>query len=272
MKKKLILTLLLSTIIFNVACSKNSNAENTTIEQTSNESTESSVSEDTTISQESETKNESTELLQFSEINQGEEIAILKTNYGDIKIRFFKEQAPKAVENFITHAKEGYYDGLTFHRVIDDFMIQGGDPSGDGTGGESIWGEPFENEIDVQNLRHFNGALSMANSGPDTNGSQFFIVQSDSLDESYKESLEYFLENQEEEQNGIKVKDVYPANVCEKYLEVGGTPWLDGQHTVFGQVYEGMDIVNKIAKVDVDENDKPLEDVIIQSITVEEYK
>lgn len=271
MKKKILFALLLTTMTFNVACGKNNKEESTTVEQTSNETTS---SESSTISQEATEENSSTELLQFSEIEQGEEVAILKTNYGDIKLRFFKEQAPKAVENFITHAKEGYYDGLTFHRVINDFMIQGGDPNGDGTGGESIWGEPFEDEIDIQNLRHFNGALSMANSGANTNGSQFFIVQNNKLDSSVKEYLEYFLENQDAEENGVKVKDVYPAEICEKYLEVGGTPWLDGQHTVFGQVYEGMDIVNEIASVSVsvDGNSKPLEDVIIESITIEEYK
>lgn len=107
---------------------------------------------------------------------KGEEIAIMHTSMGDISIRFFPEAAPKAVENFKTHAKDGYYDGLTFHRVINDFMIQGGDPNGDGTGGDSIWGEPFEDEFS-DTLFNIRGSLSMANSGPDTNGSQFFINQ-----------------------------------------------------------------------------------------------
>ena len=106
---------------------------------------------------------------------KGEEIAIMHTSMGDISIRFFPEAAPKAVENFKTHAKDGYYDGLTFHRVINDFMIQGGDPNGDGTGGDSIWGEPFEDEFS-DTLFNIRGSLSMANSGPDTNGSQFFIT------------------------------------------------------------------------------------------------
>lgn len=262
MKKKLFLPLILSAMVLNVGCG-NKAEENTTeisSENTSNENTSNQT--DANISK---------ELLQFSEIQKGEEIAILKTNYGDIKIRFFKDQAPKAVENFITHAKEGYYDGLIFHRVIDEFMIQGGDPTGTGTGGESIFGEPFENEVSTQ-LRHFNGALSMANSGPDTNGSQFFIVQNNSLDSSYKEQLEYFMQNQDLEENGVKVSDAFPVDVCEKYIEVGGTPWLDGQHTVFGQVYEGMDVVDKIAKVEKDSNDKPVEDVVIESITIETYE
>ena len=112
---------------------------------------------------------------------------------GDITVRFFKDEAPKAVENFITHAKEGYYDGLTFHRVINDFMIQGGDPKGDGTGGESIWGTKFEDEFS-DNLHNFRGALSMANAGTNTNGSQFFIVQS-SQKPATAEEEEAFLQN-----------------------------------------------------------------------------
>ncbi len=241
MNKKLILILLGIFMMFAVACGKDS-------------------------------KNEESELLQFSSLKEGEEVAILKTNYGDIKIRFFKEQAPKAVENFVTHAKNGYYDGLTFHRVIDQFMIQGGDPNGDGTGGESIYKAPFEDEIDISKLKHFNGALSMANSGPNTNGSQFFIVQNNKLDDMLKSELEYFINNQEETQNGIKVKEVFPVSACKEYIKNGGTPFLDGKHTVFGQVYEGMDIVDKIAKVDTDENDKPIKDVIIEKIIIEEYK
>ena len=116
-------------------------------------------------------------LNQLEEPVKGEEIAIIKTNHGDIKVRFFPEAAPKAVENFITHGKNGYYDGVTFHRVINDFMIQSGDPDGTGAGGESIWGEFFEDEFH-QEYHNFRGALSMAKQPqPDTNGSQFFIVQ-----------------------------------------------------------------------------------------------
>lgn len=118
----------------------------------------------------------------------GEEIAVLTTNYGTIKIRLFPDAAPKAVENFKTHIEEGYYDGLTFHRVIDGFMIQGGDPLGNGTGGESIWGEPFEDEFN-KDLLNIRGSLAMANSGPDTNGSQFFINQGDASDFSGWEVL-----------------------------------------------------------------------------------
>ena len=119
-------------------------------------------------------------LKQFTAVKEGETVATMKTNMGDIKIKFFKEDAPKAVENFLTHAKNGYYDGLIFHRVIKDFMIQGGDPNGTGTGGESIWGHPFEDEFTPE-LHNFRGALCMANAGPSTNGSQFFIVQAKSV-------------------------------------------------------------------------------------------
>ena len=113
------------------------------------------------------------DMPQFSDMVDGETIAVIKTNKGDIKVRFFPEEAPKAVENFISLAESGYYDGVIFHRVINDFMIQGGDPDGDGTGGESAFGGKFEDEFSSK-LYHFRGALSMANSGADTNGSQFF--------------------------------------------------------------------------------------------------
>lgn len=106
--------------------------------------------------------------------------ATIKTNMGDMEFVLFPEIAPKAVENFVTHAKEGYYNGLIFHRVINDFMIQGGDPTGTGCGGESVYGKAFEDEFSID-ARNYYGALSMANSGPNTNGSQFFIVQAKSV-------------------------------------------------------------------------------------------
>lgn len=115
-------------------------------------------------------------IMSCSGCNKKDMVAIIKTNLGDIEVNFYQKEAPKAVENFITHAKNGYYDNLVFHRVIKDFMIQGGDPTGTGCGGESIWGEPFEDEFSDK-VKNDYGALSMANSGPNTNGSQFFIVQ-----------------------------------------------------------------------------------------------
>ena len=193
-------------------------------------------------------------LLQFQGVKEGDTLAIMETNHGDITIKLFPDETPKAVENFVTHAEEGYYDGLTFHRVINSFMIQGGDPKGDGTGGESIWGEPFEDEFS-DSLYNFNGALSMANSGKNTNGSQFFIVQQQDGSQYSKDTMSSYDTD-------------YADNVIEKYHEVGGTPWLDNVHTVFGQVVDGMAVVNEIASVRVDENSKPLEDVKIKSIKI----
>lgn len=187
----------------------------------------------------------------------GEQVAIMKTNYGEIKIRLFTELAPKTVENFTTHAKEGYYNGLVFHRVINDFMIQGGDPTGTGMGGESIWGNSFEDEFNTS-LHNLRGALSMANAGPNTNGSQFFIVQAKSVSDDMLDQLRTADEK------------YYPTECIEGYEKLGGTPWLDYHHTVFGQVYEGMDTVDAIAAVKVDYfQNKPLNDVVIEEINIE---
>jgi peptidyl-prolyl cis-trans isomerase B (cyclophilin B) len=180
----------------------------------------------------------------------------MQTSMGDIKIKMLPEVAPKAVENFTTHAKNGYYDGLTFHRVMNNFMIQGGDPNGTGTGGESIWGKPFNDEFSKDAL-NFRGAVSMANCGPNTNGSQFFIVQLDNVDPRLAGQME---------------DAGFPKEAIEKYKEIGGTPWLDFKHTVFGQVIEGMDVVDNIAKTPTGGNDKPITPVIINSIKVTEVE
>lgn len=185
----------------------------------------------------------------------GDTVATMKTNMGDIKIKLFPEFAPKAVENFTTHAKNGYYNGLIFHRVIPDFMIQGGDPKGSGIGGESIWGVPFEDEF-APELHNLRGALSMANSGPSTNGSQFFIVQA-------KEAPAQMIDQMED------MPKAFPPEAVESYKELGGTPWLDFRHTVFGQVFEGMEVVDTIATVKTGMADKPLEDVKINEIIIE---
>ncbi len=200
------------------------------------------------------------ELEQLKAPKEGEEIAVITTNHGEIKIRLFPEVAPKAVENFKTHAKDGYYNGVTFHRVMNEFMIQGGDPEGTGRGGESIWGRPFEDEFNV-NYRNFRGALSMANAGPNTNGSQFFIVQKT---ETEKDIIRQMREAGEGKG--------FPETVINAYDELGGTYWLDGAHTVFGQVFEGMDVVDKIASVEVDVNDKPVEPVIMEKVEIVKYK
>lgn len=187
--------------------------------------------------------------------NQQGPTAVLKTNQGEIKIQLFPEQAPMTVENFIRLAQKSYYDGTIFHRVISDFMIQGGDPEGNGTGGESIWGHPFEDELSRE-LFNIRGALSMANSGPNTNGSQFFIVQNKNMPKRYIKQME---------------PAGYPKEIIHAYKQ-GGTPWLDGRHTVFGQVITGMDVVDKIAKSKKDKMDKPLEDITIESIQVQGSK
>lgn len=179
--------------------------------------------------------------------------ATIDTKHGQITIQLFDKLAPMTVENFTRLAKKGYYDGTTFHRVISDFMIQGGDPEGNGTGGESIWGHPFEDEFTDQ-LFNLRGALSMANSGPNTNGSQFFIVQNKNMPKRYIREME---------------PAGYPKEIIHAYKQ-GGTPWLDGRHTVFGQVIDGMDVVDKIAKVKKDKADKPLEAVVINSININE--
>lgn len=183
-----------------------------------------------------------------------ETTAVMHTNMGDIAIRLFPEHAPKAVENFTTHAKNGYYNGIVFHRVIKDFMIQGGDPTATGCGGESIWGHNFKDEFTPE-LHNLRGALSMANAGPGTNGSQFFIVQANSVHPNFISQMK-------------ELPDYFPAEAVEAYAQVGGTPHLDYHHTVFGQVYEGLDVVDAIASVATNHSDKPLEDVTIIGIDV----
>lgn len=217
-------------------------------------------------------------------VQNGQTIATIKVkDFGEIKVALFPDVAPKAVENFTTHAKDGYYNGLKFHRIIADFMIQGGDPKGDGTGGESIWGKPFEDEFS-SNARNFTGALSMANSGPATNGSQFFIVNSppitvpDEAKEYLKSSgVETKTNYMSEYINAIRQNSGYEAieyskDDLKKYEKEGGTPWLDNAHTVFGQVYEGLDLVKKIMDQAASDSGQPTKDVIIESITISEYK
>lgn len=228
---------------------------------------------------------------------EGETVAIMHTSLGDISIRFFPEAAPKAVKNFLTHAKNGYYNGLTFHRIIDDFMIQGGDPKGTGTGGESIWGKSFEDEFDKK-LMNLRGSLSMANSGVNTNGSQFFINQAkpdgktaaelkktydyDTIIQSY--CTQYGMtaaavEAALKQQGGISPDSrLVPDEVWEVYAQNGGNIHLDGAwresggHTVFGQVYAGMDVVDAIAGVETDSNGLPSEAVTIRTIEVTAYR
>ncbi|MCQ8265969.1 Cof-type HAD-IIB family hydrolase [Streptococcus suis] len=182
-------------------------------------------------------------------------VAHVKTNHGTMTIKLFPEIAPKTVANFIALSKDGYYDGVIFHRIIKDFMIQGGDPTGTGMGGESIYGAAFEDEFSMEafNIR---GALSMANAGPNTNGSQFFIVQNTSLPYSKKEL----------ERGG------WPGEIAELYAENGGTPHLDNRHTVFGQLMdkESYIVLDAIASVETGAMDKPIEDVVIETIEIKD--
>ncbi|WP_082671610.1 peptidylprolyl isomerase [Bittarella massiliensis (ex Durand et al. 2017)] len=193
--------------------------------------------------------------MQFQTPAQDAPVAVMHTNQGDISLVLFPEKAPKACENFLTHAKDGYYDGVIFHRVIEGFMIQGGDPEGTGRGGQSIWGRVFENEVSGD-LRHFVGALSMANAGPNTNGSQFFIVTGDKVDSSLLKQME---------QLG------WPQEIIKAYREKGGSPHLDGGYSIFGQVIAGQEVADAISKVETSAGDKPKEDVVIQSIDVTTY-
>jgi peptidylprolyl isomerase len=155
-------------------------------------------------------------------------IVVLETTQGNITLELFPNVAPKAVENFMTHVKNGYYNGIIFHRIIKGFMIQGGDPTGTGRGGESIWKKPFEDEFAPNVVFNKKGFLAMANAGPRTNGSQFFIT-------------------------------------------VAPTPWLNGAHTIFGEVKSGYENVSKLEMVDVEQrSSRPLdEQKIIKAYVLE---
>lgn len=199
---------------------------------------------------------------QMAEPEKGETIAVMHVKgYGDITFKFFADKAPKAVENFLTHSKDGYYNGVKFHRVMKDFMIQGGDPKGNGTGGESIWGKGFEEEFD-DGLVPYRGALCMASSGVGTSslGSQFFIVQA----------------NYDKEMADMMVGNGgFPQGLVKQYERYGGYLSLYKNYTVFGQVVNGMDVVDKIVEVEksmssTGELSSPIEDVIIESIDVTE--
>ncbi|WP_195701661.1 peptidylprolyl isomerase [Companilactobacillus futsaii] len=178
-------------------------------------------------------------------------VATINTNHGAIKIQLFDELVPKTVKNFIELAKKGYYNGVIFHRVIPDFMIQGGDPTGTGMGGESIYGDSFEDEFTDQ-LFNLDGALSMANAGPNTNGSQFFIVSNQNMPKRMIKEM---------------ASAGYPEEIIAAYKN-GGTPWLDHRHTVFGQVIDGMDVVRDIARAKRNNNDKPNEDIVMESVEI----
>lgn len=250
--------------------------ESATLEELVNEFTDNVQTQDTTTT--TATINEAeiqwlpdVEIHNFDMPEVGEKIAVITVkDYGVIKIKLFPEDASKGVENFIGLAEMNYYDEIIFHRVIPNFMIQGGDPRGDGYGGKCIWGDKFDGGTS-ENLYHFTGAVAYANSGEQfggtaSNGSQFYIVNTP---DGYLENTcaEYYT------YSGGYYN--WPANVAEKYKEVGGVPFLDGDYTIFGQVFEGMDVVRAIAAVETSQEegskDKPLTQVIMESVRIEEY-
>lgn len=223
---------------------------------------------------------------------EGEEIAVVTMGTGEVfKIRFFPEEAPKAVYNFKRLAMNGYYDGMAAHRVIESFMIQAGSPNGQGTDGESVWGQDFEDEFD-KTLVNIDGALAMANAGPGTNGSQFFINCTGTpasseiwtyYENQYEQFQELYKENKEAFDANPNAKTLDTSKITDEYKklyeEQGGNMHLDGAystngtgHTVFGQVFEGMDGVYALSKVQTDENDKPVTDMVIESIKIEKYQ
>ncbi len=163
----------------------------------------------------------------MSETEKNSQIVELHTNQGKVTVKLFAEAAPKTVENFTGLIKQGYYDGIVFHRVIPEFMVQGGDPTGTGRGGESIWGKPFEDECSPDLRFTKKGLLAMANSGPGTNGSQFFVT-------------------------------------------TAPTPWLDGRHTIFGEVTEGYDVIEGIEQTQTGRDDRPIEKQFIEKAIVVE--
>lgn len=244
-----------------------------TVEVTNGTNTDSNI--DDTVKEEPTLSEEAKKITQFTDLKKGDTVAeIVIKDYGTIKIKLFPKYAPKAVENFTTLAKEGKYDGVSFHRIMDNFMIQGGDPTGTGRGGSSIWGEPFEDEF-TDKLQPFRGALCMANSGENTNGSQFFIVDADAasiqemktlIDERYKDELslkDYFKE-------AYKVS--FSDEEINNYLTYGGTPWLYKKHTVFGQVMDGFSVLDEVASIPVDsETNAPKTSVIMETVKIYEY-
>lgn len=199
---------------------------------------------------------------QLADAQKGETIATMKVKgYGQMRFKFFLKEAPLAVKNFVTLADNGYYNGQKFHRVMNDFMIQSGDPTGTGSGGESIWGKEFKNETSDK-LLPLRGSLCMANAGQDTNGSQFFIVQAKA--DTAKEAIET---------GSIDLTDAQKK----LFEEQGGYPTLTGGYTVFGQMIDGYDVLDKIAAVKTKDNGSgeqstPAKDVIIEKITIENAK
>ncbi|MDO4941395.1 MAG: peptidylprolyl isomerase [Lachnospiraceae bacterium] len=254
MKKRVLALMLAMCVAFAVTACGDKEGESETTKETTEKTAAGKDSDGTSV--ESQYKKveiqEPSKVDQMSEPEKGETIAIVKVkNFGEMKFKFFNQDSPLAVENFVTLSSNDYYNGITFHRVINNFMIQGGDPTGTGAGGESIWGKEFDNETS-EKLLPLRGALCMANAGRDTNGSQFFIIQNKTVTE--------------DTYGGKTATDEQKA-MFEKY---GGYPYLMDDYTVFGQLYEGYDVLDAIAEIETDEEDSPLEEVVIESITIKE--
>jgi len=290
---KLFYGCLSAVMLLQASCAPTGSSSDTVPSETAPVSEEVSATPDATLNPDATPDPEATpvtvDLSQFPEIplpqleplEKGEEIAILHTSLGLIKLRFFPEYTPNAVQNFKTLAKSGYYDGVIFNRVLENTIIQSGDPDGTGLGGQSIWGQPFSPET-TPCLHNIRGALSMLH-GPDSNsqGSQFFIVSNKQLDEDTKTELEALKDQQDQvaaetaDGSPIPMAQLFPLRIIDKYLEDGGIPALDFQYSVFGQVFEGLDVVDKINSAETsqeeDTMDKPLTDIIIESISFEKF-
>ncbi len=238
MKKLNVLLLALSFIIL-TACSQSPEVEIGKVYQGSPTTTTTNTTTTTTTTPTTPTT-PTTNQESMSTFDQtampeaGEQVVNMKTSMGTIKLRLFPTHAPKTVENFVGLIEKDYYNGIIFHRIIPNFMIHGGDPTGTGTAGESLWGGKFEDEGNKE-LSNMPGSIAMANAGPNTNGSQFFINQANN-----------------------------------DFLDCHN-PTSPSCHTVFGQVIEGMDVVEKIINTETGPGDKPVEDVVMKKVTMEEY-
>ena len=258
MKTNLIIGIIILIVIVLclTGCKDSGVSENLVYNKTTNKTTNKTNTQTSSVDYEVAAKK------QMAAPEKGETVAIITVkNFGDIKVKFFNDIAPKAVENFVTHSKNGYYNGTTFHRVMEEFMIQGGDPEGTGSGGESIWGKVFGEELDL-GLVPSRGALCMASRGTGTSsiGSQFFIVQA----------------NYDEEMASALKQYNYPDGLIEQYKKYGGYMSLYQGYTVFGQVFEGMDVVDKIVSVEKGisvsgELSVPIEKIVVEKISIVEY-
>ncbi len=190
---------------------------------------------------------ENINLVQFDSNSYSGKKVVIKTNFGSIKIVLYPEKAPKACENFIYLAEQGFYNGLKFTQAVADYYVKAGDPQ-DGSGGRSMWDKPFPNELDPE-LWNFRGAVGMAATERNKNGSQFYIINAKTVNEHSVEKMR---------------KSLFPEKVIEKYSEVGGAPWLDGNHTVFGQVISGLDVVDKIMGTAASKEPAVIEEIVVE--------